>query len=66
MGLQASSRLSKRIRRLNLGAELVILVDEVIKVEVVKDVVVVTNQMTKARIEGVEGREDPVFKDKTI
>jgi len=68
LGLQASSRLSKRIRRLNLGRRLVVvLVEEVIDIEVVvKEVVVVANQIIMVKIEGVGDREDPVLKDETI
>lgn len=66
LGLQASSRLSKRIRRLNLGRRLVIVVKEVVEVEIVKGAVVVTNQMIKVKIEVVGDREDPVFKELTI
>jgi len=62
LGLQVSSLLSKRIRRLNLGRRLVILVDEVIKVEGVNAAVVVANQMIVVKIEGVGKRQDPVLK----
>jgi len=60
LGLQASSRLSKRIRRLNLGRRLFV-VDEVEEVEVVNGAVVVASHMIKVKIEGVGNREDPVF-----
>jgi len=60
LGLQASSRLSKRIRRLNLGRRLFV-VDEVEEVEVVNGAVVVANHMIKVKTEGVGNREDPVF-----
>jgi len=66
LGLQASSRLSRSIRRLNLGRELVVLVEVVIEVEVFKSVVVVTNQMTKVMTEGLGDREDPVVKEVII
>ena len=66
MGLQVSSRLSKRIRRVNLGRRLVVLVEEVIEVEVVNDTVVVANQMIVVKIELVGDRGDPVLKEVTI
>jgi len=68
LGLQASSRLSKRIRRLNLGRRLCdfVVVEEIVDVEVVKDAVVVASHMIIVKIEGVGDREDPVLKDKTI
>lgn len=66
MGLQVSSRLSKRIRRVNLGRRLVVVVEEVIEVEVVNDAVVVANQMIVVKIELVGDRGDPVLKELTI
>jgi uncharacterized protein (DUF2126 family) len=66
LGLLVRSLLSKRIRRLNLGRRLVILVDEVIEVEGVNAAVVVANQMIVVKIEGVGIREDPVLKESTI
>ena len=65
MGLQASSRLSKLIRRLYLIRGLVV-VEEVVKVEAVKFAVVVANHIIKVRIEGVGEREDPVLKELLI
>lgn len=66
MGLQVSSRLSKRIRRVNLGRRLVVVVEEVIEVEVVNAAVVVANQMIVVKIELVGDRGDPVLKEVTI
>jgi len=63
LGLQASSLLSKRIRRLNLGRRLVVVVEELIEVVVFKDAVVVVSHTIKEMIELVDGREDPVLKD---
>ena len=66
MGLQVSSRLSKRIRRVNLGRRLVVVVEEVVEVEVVNAAVVVVNQMIVVRIELVGDRGDPVLIEVTI
>jgi len=68
LGLQASSRLSKRIRRLNLGRDVVpVIVEELIEVEVVvKEAVVVTIHMIKVKIDVVGEREEPVVKDEVI
>lgn len=68
MGLQASSRFSNRIRRLNLGRGLVVLVvvDKIIDVEGVRDVVVVVSQMINVKIRGVVGREDPSVNESII
>ena len=66
MGLQVSSRLSKRIRRVNLGRRLVVVVEEVIEVEVVNAAVVVANQMIVVKIELVGDRGDPVLIEITI
>lgn len=55
-GLQASSLLSKRIRRLNLGRRLVVVVEELIELVVVKDDVVVVIQIIEEMIELVGGR----------
>lgn len=62
-GLQASSLLSKRILRLNLGRRRLccVVVEVVIKVELrVSGAVVVTIQMIIFRIEEVAGRDCPV------
>lgn len=68
MGLQANIRFSMRIRRLNIGRWLVVLVlvEKIVEVEVVKDTVVVVSQMIKVKIEGVGEREDPVLKHENI
>jgi len=66
LGLQVSSRLSKLIRRLNLGRGLVVVVDEIIEGEVVSVAVVVTSQMIKVKMELVEDRGDPVLKEEMI
>jgi len=67
LGLQASSRLSKLIRRLNFVRGLFVVVDEFIEGEgVVSVVVVVTNHMIKVKSELVKDRGDPVFKQDII
>jgi hypothetical protein len=66
LGLQASSRFSKRIRRLNLGRWLVVfvVVEELVDVEaVVSDAVVVEIQIIILKIEGVGDIEDPSLKE---
>lgn len=70
LGLQASSRLSKLIRRLVLTAEgLLVVVDVLVEDEgvvVVSVAVVVTNQMIKVKSEGVDDRREPVLKEVII
>lgn len=66
MGLQASSRLSKQIRRLSLGRGLVVVVDVFIEGEVVKDAFVVVSHIIKFRIELVGDSGEFVFKELTI
>lgn len=65
LGLQASSRLSKQIRRLNLGCRLVVVVDIFIEGEV-KVAVVVMSHIIKFRIELVGDKGEPVFNELTI
>jgi len=65
LGLQASSLLSKDIRRLNLGRELVVVVDEFIEV-VVSGAGVVVSHIIKLRIEVVGDMGEVVFKELII
>jgi hypothetical protein len=66
LGLQASSRLSKLIRRLNLGRWLVVIVDEFIVAVEVNEAVVVVSQIIKFRIEVVGDSGEPVLKELNI
>ncbi len=66
LGLQASSRLSKLIRRLNFGRSVIVVDEELIDVEVVSEAVVVASHMIKVKIELVDDRGDPVLKEEII
>jgi len=68
VGLQASTRLRRPIRRLNLGRKLRefdVFVEEFVEV-VIKGAVVVSIQIKECMIEGVAIREDPFLKETRI
>jgi len=66
LGLQVNSRLSKRIRRVNLGRGLVVVVEEVVEGEFVKDAVVVVSHMIVVKMELAGDRGDLVLKEVII
>lgn len=55
-----------RIRRVNLGRGLVVVVEKVVEVEFVNNAVVVANHMIEVKIELVGDRGDLVFKELMI
>lgn len=70
-GLQVSSLLNKFILRLNLGRDtglraFIVVDEEVVDIEVISEVGVVTNHMIIFKIEVVGDREDPVLKEFVI